>query len=136
MEIIKKMYKFGVRSKRNLEMASVELVKLCNEVIKHIDFTVIESHRSIERQQTLYKEGKSQLDGINNKSKHNYMPSRAIDVIPYQKGHNPFDGTEKSELMFYRLYREFERAAIRLHIKINWGGFWSFKDYPHIELRD
>ena len=128
-------YSFGDRSKRNLETSSVELIKLCNEVIKHIDFTVIEGHRNSTRQYNLYKNGKSQIDGITQKSKHNSMPSDAIDVIPYKKGHNPFDGTEKSELMFYRLYREFEIASKKLDIDINWGGFWSFKDYPHIELK-
>ncbi len=129
------MYRFSDRSKKNLETSSVELIKLCNEVIKHIDFTVIEGYRNSERQYALYKNGKSQIDGITQKSKHNHNPSRAIDIIPYKKGHNPFDGTEKSELMFYRLFREFKIASKKLGIDINWGGFWSFKDYPHIELK-
>lgn len=127
-------YYFGKRSKSNLEKADIQLVQICYEVIKHIDFTVIESHRSIERQKKLFDEGKSQIDGITQKGKHNHLPSKAIDIIPYKKGHNPFDGSEKSELMFYRLYREFYRASKKLGIEINWGGFWSFKDYPHIEL--
>lgn len=128
-------YKFSNRSKNNLKTADTRLVKLCYEVIKHIDFTVIEGHRSIKRQKELFKDGKSQIDGVTQKGNHNYSPSRAIDIIPYEKGHNPFDGSEKSELMFYRLHREFVRASKKLDIEINWGGFWSFKDYPHIELR-
>jgi peptidoglycan L-alanyl-D-glutamate endopeptidase CwlK len=128
-------YKFSNRSKANLEQADTNLVKLCYEVIKHFDFTVIESHRSLERQKELYDEGLSQIDGITQKGNHNYLPSRAIDIIPYEKGLNPFDGSEKSELLFYRMYREFERASRKLDIPIEWGGFWSFKDYPHIELK-
>lgn len=127
-------YKFGIRSKKNLSTADTQLVKVCYEVIKHIDFTVIEGHRTLERQKELFDKGMSQIDGISKKGKHNYLPSKAIDIIPYEKGHNPFDGSEKSELMFYRLHREFVRASKKLNVKINWGGFWSFKDYPHIEL--
>ncbi len=134
-EKVNSMYSFGLRSKSNLSTSSVELIKLCNEVIKHIDFTVIEGHRNSARQYALYANGKSQIDGIKQKSKHNFMPSKAIDIIPYKKGHNPFDGTEKSELMFYQLHRQFVIASKKLNIAINWGGFWSFKDMPHIELK-
>ena len=128
-------YKFSKRSISNLNSSDIRLVKLCYEVIKHIDFTVIEGYRSKNKQYSLYLDKKTQLDGINHKSNHNYLPSRAIDIIPYEKNHNPFDGSEKSELMFFRLYRQFVISSQKLDIPINWGGFWSFKDYPHIELR-
>lgn len=128
-------YSFGERSKENLRMVHPSLIKLCYEVIKNVDFTVIEGYRSTARQKELYEEGLSQIDGETQKSNHNYKPSLAIDVIPYEKGHNPFDGSEKSELMFYRLYREFHIASKKLDIPIGWGGLWeNFKDFPHIEL--
>jgi peptidoglycan L-alanyl-D-glutamate endopeptidase CwlK len=130
------MYRFSQRSKDNLKEVDTRLVKLCYEVIQHIDFTVIEGFRSIERQQRLYTDGLSQVDGIQYLSKHNYKPALAIDVIPYEKGHNPFDGSDKSELMFYRLYREFQVASNKLNIPIEWGGFWSFEDYPHYQLQE
>jgi hypothetical protein len=130
------MYRFSQRSKDNLKEVDTRLVKLCYEVIQHIDFTVIEGYRDVQRQQILFDQGLSQVDGIKYLSKHNYKPALAIDVIPYEKGHNPFDGSDKSELMFYRLYREFQIASNKLNIPIEWGGFWTFKDYPHIELQE
>jgi hypothetical protein len=130
------MYRFSQRSKDNLKEVDTRLVKICYEVIQHIDFTVIEGHRDVQRQQILFDQGLSQVDGIKYLSKHNYKPALAIDVIPYEKGHNPFDGSEKSELMFYRLYREFQIASNKLNIPIEWGGFWAFHDYVHIQLQE
>ena len=130
------MYNFSKRSLDNLKNVDERLVLICNELIKRIDFTVIEGHRSIERQQELYKKGLSQLDGIIKKGNHNFSPSRAIDIIPYKKGHNPFDGTKESDLMFNELANEFKKVAIELGININWGGDWkSFIDKPHFELK-
>jgi hypothetical protein len=38
------------------------------------------THRSVEEQNQLFREGKSRLDGVTKKSLHNEYPSRAIDV--------------------------------------------------------
>ena len=130
------MFKLGKRSKDNLKHVDIRLQKLCYEVIKEFDFTVIEGHRTLERQQELFKEGKSQIDGITTKGNHNYLPSRAIDIIPYKKGHNPFDGSDESELMFWRMLWQFNRASKKLGIPITLGAYWSFKDFPHIELKE
>lgn len=129
-------FKFGKRSKKKLSLANTQLLQICYEVIKHTDFGVYESHRTTKRQQQLFKDGKSQLDGIKRKSNHQSYPSKAIDIFPYRKGHNSFDGTIESELMFHKLYVEFQKASEKLDISIKWGGSWSsFKDLPHIELR-
>ncbi len=128
------MFNFSVHSNLLLATADERLQALCNEVIKHYDFSVIEGHRSLQRQKELYEEGKSQIDGVVKKGKHNYMPSLAVDVLPYKKGHNAFDGSDESELMFWRMLWHFKRASIKLKIPIRFGAFWSFKDFPHIEL--
>lgn len=128
-------YTFSKRSLDNLQNVDERLVRICNELIKRIDFTVIEGHRSLERQKELFDKGFSQIDGITKKGKHNHSPSLAIDIIPYEKGHNPFDGSEKSKEMFYKLYEEFDKVAKELNIKFEWGGNWkTFKDYPHFQL--
>jgi len=128
------MFSFGDHSRLILDTADERLQALCNEVIKHYDFSVIEATRSLQRQKELYESGKSQIDGVIKKGKHNYMPSLAIDVLPYKKGHNAFDGSDESELMFWRMLWHFKRASIKLRIPITFGAFWSFKDFPHIEL--
>ena len=51
------MPKFGSRSKRNLVTCHEDLQDLFNEVIKYVDCSVIEGHRSKERQNKLYEEG-------------------------------------------------------------------------------
>ena len=130
------MYKFGKRSLNNLATCHPDFILICNEVLKHIDFSIIEGYRSLDRQKELYDSRKSRIDGIRIKGKHNYSPSLAIDIIPYEKGKNPFDGTDDSELMFYRLNRQFRLASKKLKIDIEWGGDWrSFIDMPHYELK-
>lgn len=129
------MYSFSQRSLNNLKNVDARLVKICNELIKRIDFTVIEGFRSPERQKELFDKGFSKIDGISKKGKHNYSPSLAIDIIPYKKGHNPFDGSKESDLMFNELSKQFKEVAKQLSIKIQWGGDWvSFIDKPHFEL--
>lgn len=128
------MYKFSQRSLDNLKNVDERLVRICNELIKRIDFTVIEGFRGIERQKELYDKGFSKIDGISKKGKHNYSPSLAIDIIPYKKGHNPFDGSKESDIMFDNLAKEFKQVAKELGINITWGGDWKFIDKPHFQI--
>ena len=128
------MYKFSQRSLDNLKNVDERLVRICNELIKRVDFTVIEGFRSLERQKELYDKGFSKIDGISKKGKHNYSPSLAIDIIPYKKGHNPFDGSKESDIMFDNLAKEFKQVAKELGINITWGGDWKMRDYPHFQL--
>lgn len=131
-------YKKGKRTVAKLAMASYKLNALVNEVLKHFDIGVYESARSDERQWEMFISGKSQLDGVQKRSRHQVTKekplSEAVDCYPYVKGHDSFDGSAKSELMFYRMYWHFYRASKKLRIPIKWGGLWSFKDQPHIQL--
>ena len=130
-----KMYKFSKRSLDNLKNVDQRLVDICNELIKEIDFTVIEGYRTLERQKELFDAGFSKIDGIKKKGKHNYSPSLAIDIIPYKKGHNPFDGSEESTKMFKELNKAFDKVAKKLGIKYEWGGNWkTFVDLPHYQV--
>lgn len=128
------MYKFSQRSLDNLKNVDERLVRICNELIKRIDFAVIEGFRTPERQKELYDKGFSKIDGISKKGKHNYSPSLAIDIIPYKKGHNPFDGSKESDIMFDNLAKEFKQVAKELGINITWGGEWKFIDKPHFQI--
>ena len=137
------MYKFSKRSRDNLSTASTNLQKLFNEVIKEVDCTVICGHRSPEEQFELFKKGRenknfkwvvvdkskvvTNIDGRAKKSNHNYLPSRAVDVVPY-----PLDWNDISA--FKKLGEVVKRKAKELGIKISWGGDWqTLKDYPHYE---
>ena len=57
------MYKFSERSLDNLKNVDQRLVDICNELIKEIDFTVIEGYRTLERQKELFDAGFSKIDG-------------------------------------------------------------------------
>ena len=80
-------YAFSKTSKSRLETCHDELQRLFNEVIKCKDCSILEGARSDERQEELYSQGKSQLDGITKKSNHQITKenpkSFAVDVMPY-----------------------------------------------------
>jgi peptidoglycan L-alanyl-D-glutamate endopeptidase CwlK len=141
---------FGEGSKGNLDTCHNDLQLIANEAIKitPIDFGVSEGHRSVERQNKLFKEGKSKIDGINKKGKHNYSPSLAFDIYIYVKGKSKLAYDEK-HLTFIggvliatakRLYSEGKITHI-----LRWGANWdgdgeliydqSFQDLPHFELK-
>jgi peptidoglycan L-alanyl-D-glutamate endopeptidase CwlK len=130
------MYKFGKKSQERLETCHADLQKILNEVIKIYDFSVLEGERTLEQQQEYFKEGKSKLDGINKKSKHQSKPSLAVDIAPF-----PIDWNDTKR--FYFLAGLVIAKANELGIKIRWGGSWNgsfdfkqnkFNDLPHFEL--
>ena len=112
------------------------LKSLMNEVIKHVDITVLEGHRTVDRQAELFSQGKSKLDGSPGKmSKHNYSPSRAVDVAPW-----PIDWQDRERFIACAYY--IKATADQLGIKVRLGADWngdmrfseSFFDAPHVEL--
>ena len=78
------MPSFGKTSRSKLETCAQEIQDVLNEAIKHYDFSVIDGHRDMERQNVYFNEGKSQVRWPN--SRHNSYPSQAVDIIPYPGG--------------------------------------------------
>lgn len=93
-------------------------------------------HRNVEEQQILYAQGRTtagkivtNIDGINKKSKHNYLPSKAIDVYVLDLK------TREADWYSINLYREFAVYMKEQNPTLIWGGDWtSIKDYPHFEI--
>ena len=75
------MFKFSERSKKNLSEAHEHLQILFNEVIKYYDCAIIEGHRGEEEQDEAYSSGRS--DKLYPHSKHNKIPSLAVDAVPW-----------------------------------------------------
>ena len=130
------MAKFGKRSLKNLSSCHKDLQKVFNEVIKHVDCSVIEGHRSKERQNKLYEEGKTKVRYP--KGRHNAEPSRAVDVVPY-----PVDWKDRERFHLFAGY--VLGVASGMGITLRWGGDWNmnfevddnkFDDFPHFELID
>ena len=130
------MPKFGSRSRKNLESCDPRLQRIFNEVIKHVDCSVIEGHRDEKRQDKLYEEGKTQVKYPN--GRHNAYPSLAIDCVPY-----PIDWDDRER---FTLFAGFVKGiALGMYgIKLRWGGDWDsdfevsdnrFDDFPHFEVK-
>ena len=129
------MPRFGKTSRKNLSTCHKDLQDLFNEVIKHVDCSVLEGHRGKERQNKAYDEGKSKVRFPN--GRHNASPSRAVDVVPY-----PVDWNDRER---FHLFAGFVLGiAQSMGIKLRWGGDWNmnfevddnkFDDFPHFELR-
>ena len=130
------MAKFGKTSKKRLASSDERLQKVFNEVIKYIDCSVLEGHRSEERQNKLFEEGKTKVKYP--KGRHNSNPSRAVDVTPY-----PVDWDDRER---QTLFAGFVLGIARsMDIRLRWGGDWDmdfkvmdnrFDDFPHFELKD
>jgi len=128
------MAKFGKRSKERLATCDERLQQVFNEVIKYIDCSVLEGHRSEERQNKLYEEGKTKVRYP--KGRHNSKPSRAVDVTPY-----PVDWADRER---QTLFAGFVLGLARgMGIHLRWGGDWNmnfevkdnrFDDFPHFEI--
>jgi len=140
------MFKFGDASKKRLDTCHRDLQAICNEVIRYIDFSVLEGARSLETQQKYFRDGKTKIDGINKISKHQHFPSMAVDIAPYPID---FRNGSKSKARFYFLAGMMYQASEDLYRKglishkLRWGGDWdgdkefydqSFDDLPHFEL--
>lgn len=130
------MPSFGEASATRLATCHPDLQSVCDRVIELYDFTVLEGERSNERQDELFRQGKSHVQAGG--SKHNSSPSRAVDIAPY-----PIDWDDTGR--FYLLAGMMFQAAHELGIKLRWGGDWdgdwshddqSFFDLPHFELLD
>ena len=128
------MAKFGKKSKMVLSTCEKDLQKVFNEVIKHVDCSVIEGHRSEKRQNELFEKGFTKVKYPN--GRHNSYPSRAVDVDPY-----PIDWDDRER---FHLFAGFVLATARsMGITLRWGGDWNmnfqvddnkFDDFPHFEL--
>jgi len=126
------MPQFSASSKAKLATCHPDLQRLSNEVIKHRVCTIVSGRRGELEQNNLVDEGYSQLKYPT--SKHNALPSMAVDVMPYHVDtpHLRWDDTDGlNEFAGF----VFGIAAL-LNIKINWGGHWQgFRDRPHYELK-
>jgi len=143
------MYNFGYKSKSRLDTCHPDIRLICNELIKIYDFSVLEGHRSLETQARYFAEGKSTLDGVNMRSRHQSSPSMAVDIMPWKKGTNAFSGHEKDDRRFYMMMGMVKAVVARLkeegkithsvRFGLDWDGDDTFRDQtfddlPHFEL--
>ena len=117
-----------------LKTCHPDLITLANEVIKHVDISIIAGHRSKEEQDDLFHKGMSKLKFP--ESKHNKTPSEAFDWIPY-----PVDWRDIDKFQSIAFFIKGVAAAngIKIRLGCDWNGNFktkdhSFLDFPHVEL--
>lgn len=128
------MPRFGKRSLSALEYVDTRLRSILEEVIQYWDFSVLEGHRGPEKQEEFYRSGASQVRWPD--SKHNTLPSVAVDVAPY-----PIDWEDTER--FVQLAGAILTVARQRGVELRWGGDWDrdgrmsderFRDLAHFEI--
>lgn len=113
-------YRLGKRSLDNLSGVHdhlADVVKLAITLTKQ-DFAVFEGLRTAERQQKLYAQGRSKLDGVTRMSRH--QSGHAVDLVPYCDGELCWEWE-----LYFPICDAVRQAAVKLRIPIRWGGTWQ-----------
>ncbi len=138
------MPNFSRTSADRLATCHPELQRLFNEVVKHVDCTVLCGHRGEAEQNQAVKDGTSKTPWP--QSKHNVSPSLAVDVAPWPVdwGNVGTPAQRASAIARFRMFSGFVLGvASQLGIKVRSGGDWDmdfdlgdqqFVDLPHFEL--
>jgi peptidoglycan L-alanyl-D-glutamate endopeptidase CwlK len=130
------MPKFSKTSLDRLDTCHPKLKGILNKAIAFIDFTIVCGHRNELDQNQAFAENKSDLKYPD--SKHNKMPSEAVDVAFWDGKGLVWDIRQAAFLAGY-----IKATADGMGIKIRLGGDWDrdynitdekFIDMPHIEL--
>jgi len=127
-------FKLGKNSTLNLVGVNEDLIEIVNLAIKitKVDFGIPSDGgvRTKERQNELFRDGKSKADGYVKLS--NHQSGNALDFYAYVDGKASWD-----ELHLAMVAAAYLQASSILGHRLGWGGlFRSFKDFPHVELLD
>ena len=135
------MANFGKASLEKLATCDPLLQRLFGEVVKHFDCVVLCGHRGEREQTAAVKAGNSKTPYP--KSKHNSMPSKGIDVGPYERPEKPIDWDDIHRIC---MFSGFVLGVAKLmNISVRWGGDWdrdtqlkdnTFDDLVHFEIVD
>lgn len=124
-------YRFSQRSLDRLDGVHPDLIRVAKRAIEitPYDFGITQGVRTIEEQEQLVADGKSQTMN----SRHLVQDdgySHAIDIAVYNRNGLTW------EVGYYRkVVQAFFTAAIEENVQINSGVLWrTFVDGPHIEL--
>ena len=137
-------YEFGERSRKNLDTCKLPLQWLFDEVINHIDCSILIGERGEEAQEEAFHRGASTKHwpesnhNLNKEEKASGKKVCALDAAPY-----PIDWENKKR--FYYFAGIVKGISIRMGINIRWGGDWdedndlddqTLMDLVHFELGD
>jgi peptidoglycan L-alanyl-D-glutamate endopeptidase CwlK len=120
------MASFSPKSQQRLQTCNMDLQTLFNEVVKYFDCTILIGHRGEDEQNQAFKDKKSKKTWPN--SKHNSMPSNAVDVVPY-----PIPAWTKTQDFVYfggfvMGIDEMLRVQGKMKKRIRYGGDFNMND--------
>ena len=139
------MPSYSQSSQKRLESCHIDIQTIFNEVIKTVDHSIFCGHRNKQEQTKAFEANLSQVQYPN--SRHNSIPSMAIDAGPYFPELKNTDWKDHKAFAFFAGYvkctafRLFNEGKIKHSIR--WGGDWdsdgrtldqTFNDLPHFEL--
>lgn len=145
-------YNFGERSLEQLATLHPDLQLIMLESLKNtdVDFSLVEGHRTVERQNKLYKKGLSKIDGIKTIGKHNVYPSEAVDIVIYTSNRDMRKRIAYDFIHLAYVGGVITSTAKQLFVQgkishlIRWGLNWdrdgilkfdqTFIDAPHFEI--
>jgi peptidoglycan L-alanyl-D-glutamate endopeptidase CwlK len=118
-------FKLSETGAKRLSECDERLQKIVNELLDHMDVSVLCGYRGEKEQNEAFKNGNSKLKFP--MSKHNKKPSLAVDLAPY-----PIDWNDIGR--FDKMLDKVQEIADKHGVKVRLGRTFKFKDYPHIEL--
>ena len=134
------MASYSTASTTRLAACHADVQIVFNEVVKYFDNSILVGHRGKADQNAAFDSGHSKLNWP--KSKHNSIPSEAVDAAPY-----PIDWGDRERMTYFAGYviatADRLLAEGKITHRIRWGGDWDrdtevrdnkFNDFPHFEI--
>lgn len=137
------MPKYSQKSLDKLSKVDHRLIAVFSRIIRYYDHTIITGHRTKAVQDEAFANNISKVRWPN--SKHNTLPSRAVDAAPYPIPPNWGEDHWKDMVHFYEFAAIVKYEAARDGLKIRWGGDWDsdgdykdqkFDDLVHFEIEE
>jgi peptidoglycan L-alanyl-D-glutamate endopeptidase CwlK len=139
------MHPYGKTSQSRLNTCHVDIITIWNELAKWINNSVLCGHREKHAQDKAYNAELSEVEWPD--SKHNTLPSMAIDSGPYIVDIRNVDYEDYKSFAKFAGYvdliaRQLYQSKKITHL-VRWGGDWdmdgrtvdqTFHDLPHFEL--
>lgn len=118
------MFYLGKKSLQKLEGVHPKLVDVVKDAIKITtqDFSVFEGVRTAERQNKLFNQGYSEIDGYSERGMHQIQDdgfSHAVDLVPYIDGRLVWEWNA-----IFPICDAVKFSATNLNVPIKWGGSW------------
>lgn len=118
-------YKLSARSLQRLEGVHPDLVRVVKRAIEitEVDFSVLETLRTPERQRELLAQGATTT--LNSR----HLTGHAVDLGAW------VGGIRWDWPLYHKIAAAMKQAAEELNVPLEWGGDWrTFPDGPHFQL--